>query len=355
MRAAAILGLGSSIRDLHPFQQESTEWVMGVPSQPAEMDAILIFGGDGTVHRHLSALVKLGLPVLVVPAGSGNDFARSLGLMRVRDSLAAWRNWLAGAMNVRLIDLGLITPIETRPETTAEAAQEESAETARLKACPDTNPIHATATESNDAEHGAAGIDCERSKDSPMFHSQGVPPVFFSCAAGVGLDGEISRRANALPRWLRAHGGYALSLPSALLHFRPFLLKLSVAESLQPDEFLLRSQQPVTAAIFANAPFYGGGMKIAPRAQMDDGQLDTCIIRDIPKLKLAGVFPSVYFGRHLGIREVEYFPIERARVETETPLDVYADGEYVCRTPVEIGVARSCLRVIVPDSQKSGS
>ena len=40
-----------------------------------------------------SQLVKLGLPVLVVPAGSGNDFARALGLRRVRDSLAAWRRF----------------------------------------------------------------------------------------------------------------------------------------------------------------------------------------------------------------------------------------------------------------------
>ena len=37
----------------------------------------MIFGGDGTIHRHLPALVRLQLPVLVVPAGSGNDFARA--------------------------------------------------------------------------------------------------------------------------------------------------------------------------------------------------------------------------------------------------------------------------------------
>jgi diacylglycerol kinase family enzyme len=56
----------------------------------------------------------------------------------------------------------------------------------------------------------------------------------------------------------------------------------------------------------------------------------------------------VYAGRHLGIREVTYFKTERARVETEQPLDVYADGEYVCRTPVEISLQRAALRVVVP-------
>jgi diacylglycerol kinase family enzyme len=43
---------------------------------------------------------------------------------------------------------------------------------------------------------------------------------------------------------------------------------------------------------------------------------------------------------------VNYFQAERARVETESPLDVYADGEYVCRTPVEISIQRAALRVV---------
>ena len=91
MRAAAILGLGCSPKHLKPFQSnKSVEWLMGVPGSGEQADVMLVFGGDGTVHRHLGQLVRLGLPVLVVPAGSGNDFARALGLRRVRDSLAAW-------------------------------------------------------------------------------------------------------------------------------------------------------------------------------------------------------------------------------------------------------------------------
>lgn len=96
MRAAVILGLGCSPKELEPFQAVETavanniEWRMGMPGSGDEADVILIFGGDGTIHRHLGQLVRLGLPVLVVPAGSGNDFARALGLRRVRDSVAAW-------------------------------------------------------------------------------------------------------------------------------------------------------------------------------------------------------------------------------------------------------------------------
>ena len=88
---AKFLGL-DSIKDVKPFQKDSdANWLVGLPADSNEADAILIFGGDGTVHRHLPQLVKLRLPVLVVPCGSGNDFARALGLGSVRDSLAAWR------------------------------------------------------------------------------------------------------------------------------------------------------------------------------------------------------------------------------------------------------------------------
>ncbi len=81
---------------------------------------------------------------------------------------------------------------------------------------------------------------------------------------------------------------------------------------------------------------------------MDDGQLDVCVIGGIDPFKLACLFPTVYFGRHLGIRGVEYFQAARVRLETEVPLDVYADGEYVCRTPVEVSAQSNGLRVIVP-------
>jgi len=60
------------------------------------------------------------------------------------------------------------------------------------------------------------------------------------------------------------------------------------------------------------------------------------------------MFPTIFSGHHLNIKEVAYFQSGRVRVETEHPLDVYADGEFVCRTPVEVGVERAALRVVTP-------
>jgi diacylglycerol kinase family enzyme len=120
---------------------------------------------------------------------------------------------------------------------------------------------------------------------------------------------------------------------------------LSVAEGDQ-NRWDIRSDQPTLLAAFANTPLYGGGMKIAPRARMDDGLLDVCVVGAVDRLRLMRLLPTVYSGRHLEVPEVDYFQSQRVRVKTEQPLDVYADGEYVCRTPVEVGVERGVLRVV---------
>jgi diacylglycerol kinase (ATP) len=300
MRAAAILGLGCSSKNLKPFQSaQRIDWRMGTPAAADQVDIILLFGGDGTIHRHLSQLVKLELPVLVVPAGSGNDFARALGLRSVRDSVAAWRGFCAGQANVRAIDLGIVTPLEAAGRSTPH--------------------------------------------DTPRNAVLGTRHYFCS-VAGVGLDSEVARRANQLPRSLRGHGGYALTLAPAIFRFSPFPMKILTSGG--AGGWTTRNEQPTMLAAFANTSTYGGGMKIAPRAKMDDGQLDVCVIGAVDRFKLACMFPTVYFGRHLSIREVDYFKAARVRVETETPLDIYADGEFVCRTPVEVAVEREVLKVL---------
>ena len=313
MRAAAIFGLGCSLHDLKLFQDGESlenEWRIGMPAASDQANAVLLFGGDGTIHRHLSQLVKLGLPVLVVPTGSGNDFARALGLRSVRDSLAAWHHYCAGRNNVHSIDLGVITPLEAA---------------------------------------GVATLPAATSTPNDLARDSGLGTRYFCSVAGVGLDAEVSRRANHLPRWLRGHGGYALACAPTMFRFAPFPLKILMPGATPGPEtgWTIKKSQPTLLAAFANTSTYGGGMKIAPRAQMDDGFLDVCVIGSVNPFKLACMFPTVYSGRHLNIREVDYFPAAHLRIETERPLDLYADGEYVCRTPADMSVHRGALQVIV--------
>lgn len=279
MRAAAILGPGSIARAVAQFQRlTGAEWT----SLIEQADVAVIFGGDGTIHRNLSTLVELDVPLLVVPCGSGNDFARALGIRTPRQAAVALRAWTASQTRIHTIDLGIIRPLATPG-----------------------------------SQH------------------------YFCCVAGVGIDTAIARQADLLPRWLRGRGGYGLSAPREFIRFRPVPMRLSSnGTGVAP--------RPTLLAAVANAPAYGGGMKIAPRAKLDDGKLDVCVVRGMNVLKLFCLFPTVYFGRHLGFREVEYQQTTSFRVESEQPLDVFADGEYVCQTPVEFSIAPGALKVLVP-------
>ncbi len=251
-------------------------------------DAVVIFGGDGSVHRHLPHLVGSGTPVLVVPIGSGNDFARSLGLSTRKRALAAWERFCAERNNVRDIDVGEITE---------------------------------------------GGTDAS----SPRRH-------FYCCVAGCGVDSATNRRANAMPRWLRSHGGYILGVIGAAMTFRPQRITVTL-QALGNSEQI---SEPALMAAFANAPTYGHGMRIAPRARLDDGLLDVVFVRRTGPLRLLSLFPRVYSASHLDLPEIEYRQAPCLRVETETPLDVYGDGEFICRTPVQIRVRPRGLRVMIP-------
>lgn len=280
MRAAAILGPGSVAKSMLAFQRATNvQWT----SLIEQADVAVIFGGDGTVHGQLSGIVELGIPMLIVPCGSGNDFARALGIRNVRDSIKAWRTFIERGGS-RTIDLGTM-----RGET--------------------------------------AGEDTQK---------------YFACVAGVGIDTAITRRANALPQWLRARGGYALSASREFLRFAPFPTKVCCNGT-------AAAFCPTTLAAVANAPAYGGGMRIAPQAKLDDAKLDLCVVKAMDAFKLFCLFPTVYFGKHLGFREVDYKQTSEVKIETEFPFDVFADGEYVCQTPVEFGVARQALKVLVPE------
>jgi diacylglycerol kinase (ATP) len=317
MRAAAIFGLHSSSRDLQPFARISDAlWDTGLPTSSNDADAVLVFGGDGTVHRHLPQLIKLQLPVLVVPHGSGNDFARALKLRSTGDALAAWRQFTScpqrgeelrgenageypDGKNVRRIDLGVISALSS--------------------------------------PNAAAGAIAPK-----------TPGRYFCCVGGVGLDVEVSRRANQLPRALRRRGGYLFSLLPALFDFQPVAVKVQTSRDDTSGGLDIRHDGPAMVVAFANTPTYGGGILIAPQAKLDDGKLEICVVEAMAKARLLRLFPSVFSGSHVNLPEVKYFAADRLRIETGKPSEVYADGEYVCSTPVDVTVERAALKVIVP-------
>src|SRR5512142_981695 len=112
MRALAILGPKAKEHDLAPFRAAGGELTVtkdlaqATAQQAAE--AVLLLGGDGTVQRQLADLVRIQTPLLVVPAGSANDFARALGLRTRAQALRAWAKFVRSGNDVRQIDVGVL-------------------------------------------------------------------------------------------------------------------------------------------------------------------------------------------------------------------------------------------------------
>lgn len=283
MTSAALLHPGVSRKAVEPFQGISPSLTIQQDLQDAgKLRAALIFGGDGTVHRYLPELHKCKIPTLVVPSGSGNDFAKALGIANKRTALKAWQRFCASGDNVNEIDLGVVR-----------SATEET---------------------------------------------------LFCCVASSGLDAEANRLANRMPAWLRAWGGYVAAAVQTLAQFKT--VKFTV---LADDRTFGREGYFVAVG---NAHRYGGGMRIAPLAKLDDGLLDVCFIGPMAKLKVLCALPTLPFGAHIRLKEVEYFRSRTVRIEASRQLEVYADGEFVCRTPVEIGLLPRALPVIVPEQGK---
>ncbi|MGH9522099.1 MAG: diacylglycerol/lipid kinase family protein [Terriglobales bacterium] len=287
MRALALLGPNAAPNHVAPFESVARQAIAtaGAIDASDPLDAVLIFGGDGTVHRHLRALVETQVPALVVPSGSGNDFARALGLQNRDRSLAAWRQFCDSRANVRTVDVGQVSPTAQSP----------------------------------------------------------VPEALFCCVAGAGIDSEVNRRANRLPGWLRAHGGYALSVPGAAASFQP---RTITVEFVDEDGRQGSLSEPALMCAFANASAYGHGMRVAPGARMDDGLLDLIFVRRASPARLLTLFPTIYFGAHLRLPEVEHRRVTTLTIVSDPPLDIYADGEFICRTPASVKVRPRALKVI---------
>ena len=162
---------------------------------------------------------------------------------------------------------------------------------------------------------------------------------WFGCIASFGLDSHANRIANR-HRHLRGTAIYIYAVLRTLVEWRVPVVHI------QSDSGEFHGRMMLFAV--GNASSYGGGMRITPHADMSDGRLDLCLVRDMSRLKLLFRFPQVFSGTHLRYPEVTYSQASRVRVEADRPLDIFADGEFVGQTPVEVELFPGALAVVAP-------
>ncbi|MBI2570861.1 MAG: diacylglycerol kinase family lipid kinase [Candidatus Schekmanbacteria bacterium] len=283
---------------------------LSATAREAGAQEIVAVGGDGTVHEVLNGIFRdvirqrisgeplpadlaSELPALsIVPLGRGDDLARALAIPD--DPLLA-----CGLLGRDLGVWGHPSRLWTLDVGVVEFGQ--------LNA-------------------GAGGGRASR--------------VFLNIA-GCGFDGEVTARANALARLL-GPASYPASLLFSLLAFqqRPYELTID-GESFSGDG---------RSVVVANGRFFGSGMMIAPRAELDDGRLDVVVIGPFSRWEVATGSRALYRGAHLANPKV-FFRQGRA-VEVRTfPSDAWimqVDGEVVGRTPLRYELLPRAVRVRVP-------
>ena len=157
--------------------------------------------------------------------------------------------------------------------------------------------------------------------------------------ASVGFDSEANRIANET-HFLRGNLVYAYAALRALAGWKPARFTIAVGEE--------RVRLSGYSVCVANSKAYGGGMYVAPDAELDDGEFDIVTIGEVGKLRFVGNLPKVFKGTHVEADEVRVFRASHLELSASKPFAVYADGEHLTDLPATLRVLPRALEVLVP-------
>lgn len=162
----------------------------------------------------------------------------------------------------------------------------------------------------------------------------------FLCIASCGFDSEANRVANEA-KWVRGNLVYAYAAFRTLAAWKPANFRV-VLDGGEPFEFAGYS------VAVANSKAFGGGMFVAPHAELDDALLDVITVSDVSKLRYIRGLPKVFKGEHLENEEVREMRGGTVEITADRDFAVYADGEHLTDLPATITTLPRALRVIAP-------
>ncbi|RBY90140.1 sphingosine kinase [Blastococcus sp. TBT05-19] len=151
-----------------------------------------------------------------------------------------------------------------------------------------------------------------------------------------GFDSAVTDRANRL-RWPRGPRRYDVAVLVELARLRPYEVTLTLDGE--------RRTVAATMIAVGNTPWYGGGMKICPSADPDDGLFDVTVVGAGSRLELIRTKPRLADGTHV---QHPLISVHRARrVELDCAgVTTYADGEPVAPLPAVTECVASAVRVV---------
>ena len=158
--------------------------------------------------------------------------------------------------------------------------------------------------------------------------------------ASCGFDSDANRIANEAKR-IRGQAVYLYAALRALAEWAPARFTLTLDGE--------RTEFTGYAVAAANSRAYGGGMFIAPEAELDDGLLDVVWTAGVGKLRFLANLPKVFKGTHVSKPQVTVRRAAEVRIEADRDFAVYADGDHLANLPATVRLLPRALRVIAPE------
>ncbi len=162
----------------------------------------------------------------------------------------------------------------------------------------------------------------------------------FANVASAGMSGAIAQRANESSKALGAKASFLWATFAVFAGWSAIETRITVDGEVRSGRMF--------DVIVANARFFGGGMKMCPDAEPDDGLFDVVTIGDVTRRDLVLTMPKIYRGTHLPHAKAEALRGRVVTVETDEPMPVELDGEQPGTTPARFEIMPAALRLKVP-------
>jgi diacylglycerol kinase (ATP) len=166
-------------------------------------------------------------------------------------------------------------------------------------------------------------------------------------ASTMGIGGETASRVAAQRGLIRSFSGearFAVAAVGALRAWRERPVRVTVDESV-----VIEGGMNLVAV--ANGVYAGGGMMLSPNAQLDDGKLDVVTASGLNRAEVIRELPRIHRGGHVRNPKVRITQGSKVRIETFSSEDgmlIEADGNVRGRTPIEFQIMPVALRIVAP-------
>jgi YegS/Rv2252/BmrU family lipid kinase len=163
---------------------------------------------------------------------------------------------------------------------------------------------------------------------------------YFVNAADCGLGAEVAARVNKGNKLADGSLTYLTAVFSALFKYSNRNVKIKA------DGKMIYNGQ-LNTAVIANGKYFGGGIKVAPEAELDSGKMNVILLKDFSRIGIILNLIKGYRGSHLKHPKVESFTADKLEIYSESKMDLEVDGENIAETPVSFSILKDKLSVMV--------